>query len=121
AGNSVCSPAAASGVTDCGSSVGDLLHRWQDERADADGAIDRTDHRAQRGRDDVRVEPDAVYGTVGTDAQLHIRNRCGILAAARGVLVIVEHVHVEPSPGTQRVDERVDRAVAGARAFPWHA
>src|SRR5260221_10352058 len=74
AANSDCSPPAASRVTAFASSVGDLLHRWQDERADANGAIDRADYSAQRGRDDVRVEPDSVHGTVGTDAQLHIRN-----------------------------------------------
>ena len=48
-------------------------------------------------------------------AQFHVGHRRRVLAGARRVLVVVEHVDVDAGAVAQRMDERVDRAVARAR------
>src|SRR5512146_338020 len=112
-----CSAMASSVAFESGRDADRRLDR---ERALRDAAVHRRDDRPQRRGDDVGIEPDTVHA-LRAGAKLDVRDRRRVLAAAGRVLVIGEHVHVEAEPVAQRVDERVDGAVAGAGKERLHA
>ena len=58
------------------------------------------------------MSTNAIDRAIDTDAELDVRDSCGVFARADCVLMIVQHVDLEPVCFSQRVHERVHGAVA---------
>src|SRR4029078_8217227 len=74
-------------------------------------AVDGVDDRAERRRDDGRVNGDAPAGIV-VAVRLHVGRGGRVLALRHRVLVLLAHVDLDAEPLLERVDERCDRAVS---------
>ena len=87
-----------------------LVPAWAPLQARDDGL--------ERGRDDVRIHADAEQRPLA-DAQFEVGHGLGVGARADRMLMVVEHADGFTGRRGQRLDEGVDRAVAGALDVDW--